>query len=128
MAGLICTCCPFTIPLCALASGTSATTVWPRDLRNSSSLTKKKSLSFLIAPPRLPPNWFCRNGGLTPSKKVARVESAVAQKLICRSMEFVGAGFGDGIHHGSIAAELSAVGIGENRELRDSLNTQRGAH
>src|SRR5207248_10485243 len=61
-------------------------------------------------------------------EKVASVESAVAQKLICGSMEVVGAGLGDGIHHGSIAAELSAVGIGENRELRDSLNTQRCAH
>src|SRR5262245_31082604 len=43
-------------------------------------------------------------------------------------MEVVGAGLGDGVHHRSIAAELGAVGVGENRELRNRLNAKRGAH
>src|SRR5215468_5133019 len=68
-----------TKPLCAFASGTSATTVCPKDLLNSSSLTKKNSLSFLIGPPRLPPNWFCLNDGLTVSKKF-RASSALLRK------------------------------------------------
>ena len=43
-------------------------------------------------------------------------------------MQGVGAGLAGGIHHRTVAAELGAVGIGENRELGDRLNTQRGAH
>src|SRR5215831_7162832 len=66
-------------PLCAFASGTNATKVCPKDLLNSSSLTKKNSLSFLIGPPTLPPNWFCRNDGLTVSKKF-RASSALLRR------------------------------------------------
>jgi len=37
-------------------AGTSAIPVWPSGLRSSSSLAKKNSLSFLMGPPKLPPN------------------------------------------------------------------------
>src|SRR6476646_9928921 len=67
-------------PLRALASGTSASTVWPKDLFNCSSFTKKNSLSFLIGPPRLPPNWFCRNGGLEEPSKKLRASKALLRR------------------------------------------------
>src|SRR5437667_11211454 len=66
--------------------------------------------------------------GLDDVEKVASVESAVAQKLIRRPMQVVGARSAHGIHHGPITAELGAVSVRENRELSDSLNTQRCAH
>src|SRR5439155_22404326 len=66
--------------------------------------------------------------GLDAVEKVASVESAVAQKLIRRPMQVVGARSAHGMHHGPIAAELGAVSVRENRELSDSLNTQRCAH
>ena len=43
-------------PLCILASGINEGMVWPCTFLNSSSLTKKNNLSFLMGPPRLPPN------------------------------------------------------------------------
>src|SRR5881396_2385671 len=66
--------------------------------------------------------------GLDAVEKLASVKSAVAHKLIRRPMQVVGARFGHGVHHCSIAAELGAISVGKNRELRNRLNTQRGAH
>ena len=66
--------------------------------------------------------------GLDAVEKVASVESAVAQKLIRRPMQVVGARFAYGIYDCAIAAELGAVGVGKNRELGDRLDTQRCAH
>src|SRR5262249_37166185 len=66
-----------------------------------------------------------RLGGI---EKVPSVERAVAQKLIRGPMQVIRARFGDRIHDGPIAAELGTVGVGENRELRNRLNTKRCAH
>ena len=57
----------------------------------------------------IPPKW--RRALLL--KKIARVESAVAQKLVKGSMEGVGSGPGCRVDHGAVAAELGAVGVGE---------------
>src|SRR5437867_3561751 len=51
------------IPCLAATVGTTANVVSLRDWRKPSYPPKKKVLSFLIGPPRTPPNWFRWNGG-----------------------------------------------------------------
>src|SRR5438874_10866743 len=51
------------IPSLAATVGTTAIVVSLRDWRKPSYPPKKKVLSFLIGPPRTPPNWFRWNGG-----------------------------------------------------------------
>src|ERR1700744_353236 len=43
-------------------------------------------------------------------------------------MEGISAGLAYCIYNGPVTAELGAIGIGENGELRNGLNTQRCAH
>ena len=60
-------------------------------------------------------------------KEVARVQVAVAEEFVRGAVKTVGAGFAGRIHHRAIAAELSAVRVGEYREFGDGLNAERSA-
>src|SRR5262249_42598444 len=72
----------------AAAVGTVAIVGSLRDWRKPSYAPKKKVLSFLIGPPRTPPNWFLRNGGrsafpspsLSSKSKMVRASKALFRK------------------------------------------------
>src|SRR5262249_26583300 len=51
------------MPRLAATGGTTTNVVSLRGWRNPSYAPEKKGLFFLIWPPRVPPNWFRRNGG-----------------------------------------------------------------
>ena len=60
-------------------------------------------------------------------EEVARVQIAVTQELVSRSMEAVGAGLSYGVNHGAVAAKLRRVGIGQRLKLTDGVDSQRSA-
>src|SRR6266446_4434232 len=76
------------IPRLAATVGTTAIVVSLRAWRNPSYPPKKKVLSFLIGPPRTPPNWFRRKAGrsalpspsLSSRSKMVRASNALFRK------------------------------------------------
>src|SRR6202042_2321185 len=60
-------------------------------------------------------------------KEVAPVQVAVAEEFVQGAVKTVGAGFAGRIHHRAIAAELSAIGVGEDLEFGDGFNTEGSA-
>src|SRR5262245_25475681 len=86
------------IPRLAATVGTTAIVVSLRAWRNPSYPPKKKVLSFLIGPPKTPPNWFLRKGGrsalpspsLSSKSKIVLESSALfrrnSNKLPCSSL------------------------------------------
>src|SRR5277367_3638165 len=79
-----------------------------------------------MGPPRLAPYWFLRDGGgETGVEEAAGVQIAVAEELVHRSVEGVGARFGDSVDGAAITAILRAVGAGQGLKFGDRLNAQR---
>src|SRR2546422_11177110 len=86
------------LPRLAATVGTTAIVVSLRAWRNPSYAPKKKVLSFLIGPPRTPPNWFRRKGGrsalpspsLSSRSKMVRESNALfrrnSNRVPCNSL------------------------------------------
>src|SRR5438094_10345805 len=58
-------------------------------------------------------------------KELPGVEGAVAQKLEGRSMDFVGTGPGDDVHHSSTGGKFTIIVADLNLELGDALESRK---
>src|ERR1019366_9323462 len=66
-----------------------------------------------------------RNSGWI--RKIPRIHGAVAQEFVQRAMQRVRTRFSHGVHNRAVAAELSAVRIGQRLELADGFDSERCA-
>ena len=51
----------------------------------------------------------------------------VAEVLVCAAVQIVGSGLRSGIYHHAVTVKLSVIGIGENLELANGLDSERSA-
>src|SRR5437867_4055365 len=115
---------PGRIPRWTSASGTNATAGLALGLAKTLVIEKEKQPIFFDRSAQANTKLVSAEWRSLSVEKMARVQRAVSQKFIDRTMKRVGAGLRCNVHHGPITAEFCAVAAGEHLQPSRRLDAK----